>query len=95
MPHRSGVPRFTVSPDALAAHLPGEAVVLNVSTRQYFRLNATAAAVVTVLAQESDPDDIVDRVCDEFEVERAVAAREVDRTLTELVTHGLVVRHED
>ena len=34
---------YTASADVLAAHLPGEAVLLDMETKNYFRLNETAA----------------------------------------------------
>ena len=37
--------RYTASPEVLAAHLEGEAVLLHMDTKDYFRLNDTAAWV--------------------------------------------------
>jgi hypothetical protein len=37
--------RYTVPEDVLSAHLEGEAVLLNVETKNYYRLNSTASRI--------------------------------------------------
>ena len=36
---------FEVPPDVLVAHLQGEAVILHMDTKRYYRLNDTAACI--------------------------------------------------
>lgn len=79
-----------VPDDVLAAHLEGEAVLLHMDTKNYYRLNATAAAVYRGLERGLGRDALVDELCTHFEVERPVAAAEVDRLLEELAERGLV-----
>lgn len=76
--------------DVLAAHLEGEAVLLDLKTKQYFRLNATAARIWKGLEQSLEPPQIVDALCDEFAVDAATARVEVDRVLADLGARGLV-----
>lgn len=79
-----------VPDDVLAAHLEGEAVLLQMETKNYYRLNATAAAVYKGLERGLGREALVDDLCAQFEVERPVAAAEVDRLLGELAERGLV-----
>lgn len=86
---------YAPSPDAMAADLEGEAVLLHLGTRRYFRLNETAAAVWALLEEGvGEPEALAARLCDRFEVERDLAGSEVARLLEELEARGLVQRVE-
>ena len=76
--------RYSVPGEVLAAHLEGEAVLLHMDTKEYFRLNATAACVWKGLERGLDRQGLVDELCANFEVEPGPAADELDRLLGEL-----------
>jgi len=78
------------SPDVLVAHLDGEAVLLHLGTKQYFRLNETGAAIWKGLERGLDEPAIVVQLTREFDVDAETAAREVHRTLAELGERGLL-----
>ena len=82
--------RYSVPGDVLAAHLEGEAVLLHMDTKEYFRLNATAACVWKGLERGLDRQGLVDELCANFEVEPEAAAAELDRLLRELRTRHLL-----
>jgi hypothetical protein len=84
------IPTHRVPEDVLAAHLEGEAVLLHMDTKNYYRLNATAAHVYRGLERGLGREALLDGLCAEFEVERDTAARELDRLLAELGDRGLV-----
>jgi len=86
----SETPRYSVPGEVLAAHLQGEAVLLHMDTKEYFRLNATAACVWKGLERGLDRQGLVDELCAGFEVEPATAAEELDRLLDELRARHLV-----
>ena len=83
--------RYAVPGEVLAAHLEGEAVLLHMDTKDYFRLNATAACVWKGLERGMDRDALVDELCAHFEVEPGSAAAELDRLLGELEERRLIV----
>ena len=83
-------PTHRVPEDVLAAHLEGEAVLLHMDTKNYYRLNATAAQVFRGLERGLDRQGLLDDLCAEFEVDRDTAAAELDRLLDELAARGLV-----
>ncbi len=76
--------------DVLTAQLAGEAVLLDLETKRYSRLNATAAWVWKGLEDRLTVREIVESLVREFEVERSVAEEETGRTLGELRSRGLV-----
>ena len=76
--------QYSVPGDVLAAHLEGEAVLLHMDTKEYFRLNATAACVWKGLERGLGREALVDELCANFEVEPGPAAEELDRLLVEL-----------
>lgn len=82
--------RYAVTGDVLTAHLEGEAVLLHMETKDYFRLNATAACVWKGLERGLDRQGLVDELCASFEVEPAAAGEELDRLLAELKARNLV-----
>jgi hypothetical protein len=86
---------YRVPDDVLAAHLEGEAVLLHMDTKDYYRLNATAAAVFKGLERGLGRDALVDDLCAQFEVQRADAAAAVDALLAELAERRLVAPADD
>jgi hypothetical protein len=81
---------FRIRDDVLTAQLAGEAVLLDVQTKRYYRLNATAAWVWKGLEDCLTVREIVESLVQEFAVERAVAEEETARTLREFRSLGLV-----
>lgn len=88
-------PTHRVPEDVLAAHLDGEAVLLHMDTKNYYRLNATAAHVFRGLERGLGREALLDGLCAEFEVERGTAAAELDRLLGELSERGLLAAADD
>jgi len=76
--------------DILTAQLQGEAVLLDLQTKRYYRLNATGAMIWKGLQDLLQSREIVDVLVQEFEVDRATAQAETERTLDDLRAHGLI-----
>jgi hypothetical protein len=83
--------RYAVPDEVLTAHLEGEAVLLHMDTKNYFRLNATAALLWKGMERGLERGQLLDSLLAEFEVDRPTAAAELDRLLGELAERGLVV----
>ena len=77
--------------DVLAAHLEGEAVLLDLKTKQYYQLNATAARIWKGLEQALEPPQIVEALVNEFAVDADTAHLETERAIADLRARGLVV----
>jgi len=82
---------YLIPDDVLAAHLEGEAVLLDLKTKQYYQLNAPAARIWKGLEQALEPPQIVDALVDEFAVDPGTARLEMERAIADLRARGLVV----
>src|SRR2546426_11996727 len=83
-------PTTKIRDDVLAAHLEGEAVLLDLETKRYYRLNETAARIWKGLEQSLAPDQITDILVAEFDVDPVTARAELDRALEGLRARGPV-----
>ena len=86
--------QLTPSPEVLASHLEGEAVLLHMGTKRYFRLNRTGAHIWKALEGGADAEAIAESLVSAFEVELAEAQASVATLLNELVENRLVVNSE-
>jgi len=85
---------MVTSPDVLAAHLESESVLLDVRSKRYYRLNATAAAVWKGLESGLAGEPLLDHLAAAFQADRAVMAGEVKALLEGFAARGLVTRGE-
>ena len=83
--------RRKIPSEVMTAHLNGEAVLLHLGTKAYFKLNDTAAELWRGLEAGEDEAAIVARLTGTFEVAPEVARTEVRRIMGELVERGLLV----
>lgn len=81
---------FTIPDTVLAAHLEDEAVLLDMDSKQYFRLNGTAAFIWKALERGLAHESIIDDLTGNFDVDREEAAAELQRLLGELTSAGLL-----
>jgi hypothetical protein len=82
------------SENVLAAHLAGEAVLLNLADKNYYRLNETAALIWSEIEKRSDREQIISRVVDSYDVSVEQAAAEIDEVLGELLSRRLIMSDE-
>jgi hypothetical protein len=84
------VSRLAPSPDVLVSHLEGEAVLLHMGTKRYFRLNRTGAHIWKALEGGADSDAIARSLVEEFEVSISEAEVAVRTLVEELVESRLL-----
>ena len=70
----------------------GQAVVVVPARREMHEFDETATFLWTALAQERTVGNLVAALCDEFEVDQAVAEADVRAFLSSLEEKGLVLR---
>jgi hypothetical protein len=79
-----------VPSDVMTSHLDGEAVLLHLKTKAYFKLNDTAAELWKGLEAGEDEAAIVARLTAKFEVDAETARTEAGRVIAELRARGLL-----
>lgn len=84
------ISKLRPSDDVLVAHLDGEAVLLDLTTKRYFRLNATNAAIWRAVEAGLSRDHVVASLLEQFDVEPGAAAAAVDDSLRDLTQRGLL-----
>ena len=84
------MPAYLIPDQVLTAQLEGEAVLLDLQTKSYYRLNATAARIWKGVEDRLDPSQIVRVLMEEFAVAQTTAQAETGRTLRDLRTRGLL-----
>ncbi len=82
--------RYEIPESVLLSHLGDETVLLNLDTKRYFRLNATAAAIVRGVERGLGTSEIAGELCAGYEVTPEVADAEVARLMEELTARELV-----
>ena len=76
--------------DVIAKRLDQTSVLVHIPTNRIFELNETGSRVWEMIGESLSADEIVQRLADEFDVEEAQAADEVNELLTRLRNEGLL-----
>jgi len=82
--------RFRASPDALAARVGDEVVLVHTRTDEIYVLNRTGARVWDLLCDECDPAEIERRLVEEFEVTPAEVSEQVENLIASLAKGQLI-----
>lgn len=85
-------PPLAPAPHALAAHLDGGAVILDLQTRSYFQLNDTGAVVWQSVEARDSRAAAVARLVATFDVDAADATAGYDALIAALCARALVTR---
>ena len=78
---------------AIAARmLGGEMMIMSATDSTFFTLNEVATAIWQAADGRTPLTEIISqRICEEFEVEPAVAARDAEQFVKELSQHGILL----
>ena len=90
IPASGGMAPGLPNPDVIAKRLDQTCVLVHIPTNRIFELNETGSRVWEMIGESLGTDQIVQRLADEFDVEEAQAADEVNELLTRLRNEGLL-----
>jgi hypothetical protein len=76
--------------DVIAKRLDQTSVLVHIPTNRIFELNETGSRVWEMIGESLNADQIVQRLTDEFDIEKAQAADEVNELLKRLRDEGLL-----
>jgi hypothetical protein len=83
--------RIIAEPSATSTDMDDEVVVLNMATGRYYGLNEVAGQVWKWVQEPRTRDELLALLLDEFEVEPAQAAPDLDALLGDLQDRALIV----
>lgn len=72
------------STDISARTLGDETIVLSLSTSRYFTITGIGTRVFELLAEDTSLDELVGTIVDEYEVDPAIASRDIEAFLDRL-----------
>lgn len=82
--------KIKVSHDVVFRILGGEAVLLNLATGTYFGLDDVGTRMWQLMSEHGSIDKVIEVMLKEYEVEKALLQRDLDKLVKDLVEHGLV-----
>jgi hypothetical protein len=78
------------APKLAARRVAGEMVILNADDSSLYVLNELGTAIWDAADGQTSLQTIVDSICREYDVDRAIAEQDVDGFVTDLVQHGVL-----
>lgn len=81
---------YKLATDVVFRPVNSEAILLNISTGEYYGLSTVATLMLTHLLDHGDLESTVARVCGEYDVAPARARADLDRLIEELAGEGLL-----
>ena len=81
---------YSITHDYIWKEVGENIVVLNLDSGRYFSLNGTGSLIWTALMEKVGLDEIADRICATFKVERDRARRDVAPMIDEFVSKGMI-----
>jgi hypothetical protein len=80
--------------EVVSRKLGDRLVVVNLRTNRIYELNPTASRIWELLEAGAGRSDLEDSLLEEFDVERSLASRDIDRTLEQFALGGLIDERE-
>lgn len=80
-----------ISRDVLVRDLNGEAVILDLKSQRYFGLDDVGLVTWQLLSQHHELDVVMDKMLEEFDVERSRLEEDLETFLQRLEAEGLIV----
>ncbi|NIK66665.1 MULTISPECIES: lasso peptide biosynthesis PqqD family chaperone [unclassified Paenibacillus] len=75
----------------LVSDMGGEKVMMSIQSGKYFNLGRSGGEIWELLAAPTTLDEIVNRLCREYEIEREACMNQVASFLKQLAEQGLIV----
>lgn len=82
--------KITLSSEVLFQEIGGEAVLLDLGGKRYYRLDTVATRIWQLLEQNSDLPSIIQTLCGEFDVDEMVLRQDLSNFINSLSGAGLI-----
>ncbi|MBA2665056.1 MAG: PqqD family peptide modification chaperone [Bradymonadaceae bacterium] len=81
--------RFLLRDDLVIEEVEDEFLILDLSQNSYFGLNALGRVIWQALGERKSFGQIVENICESFDVEAAVAAADANEFIVDILERGL------
>ncbi|WP_201006225.1 lasso peptide biosynthesis PqqD family chaperone [Paenibacillus glycanilyticus] len=78
----------------LVSDMGGDKVMMSIQSGKYFNLGQSGGAIWEHLAEPTTLEDIVGKLCEEYEIDRDTCTNQVAAFLQQLALQGLIVSAE-
>ena len=92
---RSLMVTYSIPDSILVQQVVSETVLLDAAKGEYYELNEMGSEMLRRLRDQGDPDRVIAALLDEYSVTRQQLQEDMDSLLSNLMTHGLLLRHDD
>jgi hypothetical protein len=86
--------RYRIPEDILFQELSGEAVLLNLSSGQYYSLDDIGTRMWSLIAKHGEIEPVISTLLLEYEVAESQLRADLDKLITEFTNQGLLTRDE-
>lgn len=87
--------RYIRNPDLVSANMDGDIVAMSVERGEYFGIGGVGSRVWALLEQPVFLEDIVRKICAEFEVDEATCRVDLVAFFNDLLAHQLIAAVAD
>lgn len=84
---------YTMSKQYLWKEIGDQVVILHYDTGRYFSLNASGSVIWKAALENLSQEQIVQRLCDEFDVDRETAQQDIEETVRSFIDREFLI-HE-
>lgn len=82
--------KYSRNPDLLSVDMDGDLVMMSIETGNYFGVSGVGPFIWGLLERPHSQGELVEAVCDEFEVDAATASADIALFLGNLSENGMV-----
>ncbi|WP_214825838.1 lasso peptide biosynthesis PqqD family chaperone [Exiguobacterium algae] len=79
------------NPNMLTTEMDGEIVMMSITHGKYFSIGKTGVAIWEQMATERTIGEVVDQLCERYEVERGTCAQDVIRFVEKMASNEIVL----
>jgi hypothetical protein len=83
---------YQKNPAVVCTELDDGAVLLNLNTKYYFNLNETGLKIWQIMEEFQNPDEIAEKLANEYEVDIEGAKTSVIRLMGDLERESLIIQ---
>lgn len=82
--------KFQRNPDLIATDMDGDTVMMSIERGEYYGISGVGSRVWELLASPVSMTDIVQTICNEFEVDESTCQADMAHFIEDMQGHGLI-----